>query len=125
MIKKHLGLPLFGLSVVAQAAENASRVVIKAEPVGSSLSGMLLSLFTVLAILLGLYWFSRRLLTQRLGRGRAQSMQILSVTMVGPKEKIIVLDTRAGEALIVGVTSQHISLLDKCPLANNTDEDSH
>jgi flagellar biogenesis protein FliO len=45
--------------------------------------------------------------------------------MVGPKEKIIVLDTREGEALIVGVTSQHISLLDKRPLTENTEDNAH
>jgi flagellar biogenesis protein FliO len=74
MMKKYLSLPLLGFSVVAHAAENASRVVIKAEPVGSSLTGMLLSLSALLIILIGSYWLSRRFLTQRLGRGRAQSM---------------------------------------------------
>jgi flagellar protein FliO/FliZ len=99
------------------AAENASTALIRAEPIGSGLGWMAISLFGVIIIMGALYWFARRFLMQRLGMGRRmQSMRILSVTMLGPKEKIIVLDTREGEALILGVTSQHISLLDKRPL---------
>jgi flagellar biosynthetic protein FliO len=120
-MKKYLVLLLLSLSFPLSAAENASSVVIKAAPIGSSLTGMVLSLFTLLGVLLGVYWLSRRLLTQRLGRGRMQSMQILSITMVGPKEKIIVLNTRAGEALVVGVTSQQITLLDKRPFVTHED----
>lgn len=114
-MKKSIVLLLLGVNIT-YAAENASGVLLPAGPIGSGLNGMVFSLFALLIILMGIYWFSRRLLTQRLGRGRIQSMQILSVTMLGPKEKIIIVDTREGEALILGVTSQHITLLDKRPL---------
>lgn len=117
-MKKYTLLLFTPLLSVAQAVEHASAVVIRAQPLGTSALGeMALSLFGLTVVMGGIYWFTKRYLTRRLGvGGRRQSMQVISVTMLGPKEKIVVLDTRQGEALVLGVTAQNIRLLDKRPL---------
>ena len=98
---------------VAQAASNASAIKVAPPMPGSNLNGMVLSLFAIIIVMLGVYWGARRFLLQRLGIRRVESMKVISVTMLGPKEKVVVVDTREGEALVLGVTSHQITLLDK------------
>jgi len=121
-ISKWLLSLLYLLSSCAWALENAPvaasvALARKEQANASGLTDMVLSLFILLAIIGALYWFTRLFLARRLGLGnRMQSMRVLSVTMLGPKEKIVVVDTRQGDVLVVGVTAHQISLLDKRPL---------
>lgn len=102
------------IASTAQAVSEASGIKAAAMPMpGSNLSNMVLSLLGIILLMLGVYWGARRFLMQRLGIRRVESMRIISVTMLGPKEKVVMLDTREGEVLILGVTPQNITLLDK------------
>lgn len=116
-MKKYLLALLSFLSSSTFATPDASALAVKTTQMGGGLSSMVLSLFSVVLVLLVLYWLVKRYLAQRLGLTRVQSMKIISITMVGPKEKIVMIDTREGEALILGVTSHQITLLDKRPIS--------
>lgn len=113
-MKKYVILLGGWIASVAQAASDASAIKTATLPMpGSNLSSMVLSLLGIILLMLGFYWGARRFLMHRLGIRRVESMRIISVTMLGPKEKVVMLDTREGEVLILGVTPQNITLLDK------------
>lgn len=112
-VKKYWIFLATWISSVAEAANNASAVKVAPAMPGSSLNGMVFSLFAIIIVMLGIYWGARRFLMQRLGIRRVESMKVISITMLGPKEKVVVLDTREGETLVLGVTSHQITLLDK------------
>lgn len=115
-MKKFLVLCLCLSLPVAQAADDASAALAHTRSLDSSLTGMVLSLFILLLVLIGLYWFARRFLVQRLGiQRRIQPMKVVSVTMLGPKEKIVIVDTLQGEELVLGVTAQQVNLLYRRP----------
>lgn len=115
-MKKYLFVLLSFLSLSSFATPEASALAVKTTQIGGGLSSMVLSLFSIVLVLLVLYWLVKRYLAQRLGLTRVQSMKVISITMLGPKEKIVMVDTREGEALILGVTAHQITLLDKRPI---------
>lgn len=69
---------------------------------------ILLPLALIIAVLVAVLMFARR----RYGlSGRDAPLSVLQVLPVGPRERIVLLQTRAGRVLAVGVSAQNLSLI--------------
>jgi flagellar protein FliO/FliZ len=66
----------------------------------------------VIGVLIAVLWLLRRAYLHSGRGGRPGVIQILSSLHVSPKEKIVLVDV-LGEKLLLGITSQQISLLTK------------
>lgn len=90
---------LTGLPAWAQAAQSAA----------SSLLPMLLSLVLILAGFIGVAWLVRRYLP---GVGKQGVVKVVGATMVGPRERVVVVEVD-DTWLLLGVGAGQVRLLDK------------
>jgi len=67
-----------------------------------------LALALVIAAVLALAWAVRRL--QGGAFGMAQHLKVVSAVMVGPRERVVIVEF-AGDWLVLGVTGQQVTLL--------------
>lgn len=74
----------------------------------SSLIQMLVSLALVLALIAGTAWFLRRLQNGRMGQHGP--LRLRGQLMVGPRERVIVIEVE-GQWIVAGVTSSEVSPL--------------
>lgn len=90
---------LASLPVAAQAAQTAA----------ASLWPMLLSLVLILGGFIGVAWLVRRYLP---GVGKQGVVKVVGATMVGPRERVVVVEVD-DTWLLLGVGSGQVRLLDK------------
>ena len=74
----------------------------------SSLIQMLVSLALVLALIAGTAWFLRRLQNGRMGQ--QGPLRLRGQLMVGPRERVIVIEVE-GQWIVAGVTSSEVTPL--------------
>ncbi len=112
-----LGLLLPSASAAAKAADAPSFL--------AEIASILLPLALIIAALVVVLMFARR----RYGlSGRDAPLSVLQVLPVGPRERIVLLQTRAGRVLAVGVCAQKLSLiaqLDREDVASQSPIDTH
>lgn len=91
---------LFRLKDDVQASSKTS--------LASNAGTMLAGLVAVLVLIAALAWASKRLNLNL--PGASNQLKLVSAMSVGPKEKVMLIEAE-GNKLLIGVTSQHISLL--------------
>lgn len=71
---------------------------------------MVLGLAGVLALIFGMAWLARRFNLN--GAGTGANLRVLGALTLGTREKLVLVDV-AGQQLLLGVTTQQISLLQR------------
>lgn len=94
---------LFSTSVLAEETVQKSESVTTA----ASLLNVFGSLIIVLGILFALAWFYKKLSLKLPGSGQ---MKVVSTMMLGPRERILVVEIQ-GKQRVLGVTGQQINFL--------------
>ncbi|EPJ51625.1 MAG: hypothetical protein OFPI_16900 [Osedax symbiont Rs2] len=98
----------FNISAVEQNAATAN-LELPSSDMGASVMQMALGLVFVLGIIFLLAWLMRRVTGIQ---GSKQHIKILSAINVGTRERAVLVEV-AGEQLLLGVASGHVSLLHK------------
>ncbi len=98
-------LPLAALlALPLHAAEQAPAPVIT----GASPWSLLLGLLFLLLLVVGGWWLTRRMAGLQPVSGRA--LRVVASAMVGPRERVVLLDV-GGEQLLLGVAPGQVTLL--------------
>lgn len=101
-----LGWAACGLALAAPAAAPAQPAA--ASSVWGELLGILLPLALIILVLLAVSYFVRR----RFGlTGRDTPLSIVQILPVGPRERIVLVKSRAGRLFAVGVSGQSVTLI--------------
>jgi flagellar protein FliO/FliZ len=103
-----LALAAWGPKALALAAKDSA--ALPPADFTSALTQMLVGLFLVLAVLVGLYWLVRRFLPRPALAGGAH-LRMLGRLNLGPRKYLALVEV-AGRVLVLGVTSERISLLE-------------
>lgn len=89
---------------------------------GASVSGVLLSLVLVLALIVGLAWVLRRL--QAVRSGGPHAMQVVAQLPLGPRERVVLIQVGDRQALVgvapAGVTSLQLLEVGAVPVATGS-----
>ena len=89
---------------------------------GASVSGVLLSLVLVLALIVGLAWVLRRL--QAVRSGGPHAMQVVAQLPLGPRERVVLIQVGDRQALVgvapAGVTSLQLLEVGVVPAATGS-----
>ncbi|MDF0606434.1 flagellar biosynthetic protein FliO [Neisseriaceae bacterium TC5R-5] len=85
----------------------------------SSLLQVIMGLAVVLAAIVGLAWLFRRFSGGMLGA--SNRLRLVSGAMVGPKERVVIVELE-GEWLVLGVTASQVNLLTKIPRPADADQ---
>lgn len=100
-----LGWAACGLALAAPAA---APVQPAASTVWGELLGILVPLALIILVLLAVSYFVRR----RFGlTGRDTPLSIVQILPVGPRERIVLVKSRAGRLFAVGVSGQSVTLI--------------
>ena len=101
-------LAIFLATIAGAASGAAPDVAAPAPSYVRELLGIVVPLgFMILALLLVL-----RLLRRRYGMtGSGAHLSILQILPVGPRERVVLLKTRAGRILAIGVSAQSVNLI--------------
>lgn len=95
-----------GLALAAPAAAPAQPAA--ASTAWGELLGILLPLALIILVLLAVAYFMRR----RFGlTGRDTPLSIVQILPVGPRERIVLVKSRAGRLFAVGVSGQSVTLI--------------
>jgi len=99
--------PWCGLLLLSplQAAEKAEPVVTAANP-----WNLVLGLLFLLVIVVGGWWLTRRVGGLQLGVSN-RSLRVIASAMVGPRERVVLLEVSNGEQLLLGVAPGQVRLL--------------
>lgn len=93
------------LSAAAQAQAATS-------PAAPSLAGEFLAILVPLVVIIGALLLVLRMARRRYGLVGAEApLTVVQVLAVGPRERVVVLRTRAGKAFAIGVGAQSINLI--------------
>lgn len=71
---------------------------------------LVLGLIFLLVIVVGGWWLTRRMGGLQLGSAN-RSLRVVATTMVGQRERVVVLDVGNGEQLLLGVAPGQVTLL--------------
>ena len=98
--------------VIALLATSPLRAADAPAPViaGANPWNMVLGLLFLLLIVVGGWWLTRRVGGLQLG-GANRSLRVVATTMVGPRERIVLLQVGNGEQLLLGVAPGQVTLL--------------
>lgn len=105
-------LLLVCVSLVATTA--AAAIAPAAEPVDGRISflGELLSILIPLSLIIAGLWFTLRLVKRRYGlSGPDAPLSLVQVLPLGPRERLVLVKTRAGRVLAVGVSAHSVNLV--------------
>lgn len=100
-------MPLFALLV-------ATRAIAADEPMDGRVSflGELLSILIPLLLIIAGLWFGLRMVKRRYGlTGTDAPLSVVQVLPLGPRERLVLIRTRAGRVLAVGVSAQSVNLV--------------
>lgn len=101
-----LGWGACGLALAAPAAAPAQPAA--SASVWGELLGILLPLALIILVLFAVSYFVRR----RFGlTGRESPLSIVQILPVGPRERIVLVKSRAGRLFAVGVSGQSVTLI--------------
>jgi len=100
-----LPLLLVPMASALVAAEQASPVV-----AGTNPWNLVLGLLFLLLIVVGGWWLTRRVGGLQLGVSNC-SLRVIASTMVGPRERVVLLEIATGEQLLIGVAPGQVQLL--------------
>lgn len=98
------------LALVATAAP--AKAVGQHAATAPGLGGALLALLAVLALIVGLGWLLKRMPGS--GFRQAEGLRVVASTVVGAKERIVVVEVN-GTQLLLGVTAGGIGVLHQLP----------
>lgn len=103
---------LFPLMAVAQAVDTPD--------VGAwSFLGELFSILAPLLLIVAALLFALRLVKRRYGlAGTSAPLSVLQVLPLGPRERLVLVQTRAGRVLAVGVSAQSVRLVARLEAAD-------
>ncbi len=99
------GLLVASLAATSSHAAEAAPPVVAANP-----WNLVLGLVFLLAIVVGGWWLTRRMGGLQLG-GASRSLRVVATTMVGPRERVVLLEVGNGEQLLLGVAPGQVTLL--------------
>ena len=88
-----------------QAAEKSEPVVTAANP-----WNLVLGLLFLLVIVAGGWWLTRRVGGLQFGVAN-RSLRVIASTMVGPRERVVLIEVGNGEQLLLGVAPGQVRLL--------------
>lgn len=71
---------------------------------------MVLGLLFLLIIVAGGWWLTRRMAGVQFSGGN-RSLRVIATTMVGPRERVVLLEVGGGEQLLLGVAPGQVTLL--------------
>lgn len=100
------------LPLAASVAPVVARAQAATSPATPSLAGEILAVVVPLALIIAALLLVLRLARRRYGlSGGDAPLSVVQVLAVGPRERVVVLRTRAGNALAVGVSAQSVNLI--------------
>lgn len=108
-----LFLAVAGGQVYAQEQESGYLKYQDPTPPATSILSTIAYIFTLLlafAVVIGLAYFTSRILGQKLGQGAASNSRVLTTVPLGTNRTLQVVEI-AGKVLLLGVTEQNITLL--------------
>ncbi|MGJ4729953.1 flagellar biosynthetic protein FliO [Luteimonas sp. SDU101] len=105
-------LPLLLSCLLAALSPGSAAAVVAPEPAGTSYVWELLAIVLPLAFIIVCLLVLLRVLRRRFGlAGPDAPLSVVQVLPVGPRERIVVLRSRAGRAFAVGVSAGAVTLI--------------